>query len=108
MSSQIVLAMYRPHEGQRDALKALIDVHVPTLREYEFATDRQTLLLEGSDGTFIEIFEWVSEDSHTQVHRIPAASKIWEQMAVVADLMVRLSDLPEADLTFPHFRPVDD
>ena len=107
MSGVVVFAMYRPHEGKRDALKALVDTHLPTLREYEMVTDRPTMLLEASDGTFIEIFEWATEESAEQVHQLPAVSKIWEQMGVVADF-VRLSDLVEADQTFPHFDPIED
>ena len=88
MSGEVVFAMYRPHEGKRDALKALVDVHLPTLREYEMVTDRPTMLLEGSDGTFIEIFEWVSAASAEQVHQLPAISKIWEQMGAVGGAVV--------------------
>ncbi len=107
MSGVVVFAMYRPHAGKRDALKALVDVHLPTLREYEMVTDRPTLLLESGDGTFIEIFEWVSAASAEQVHQLPAVSKLWEQMGVVADF-VRLCDLSEAEQMFPHFAPVED
>ena len=49
MSGVVVFAMYRPHEGKRDALKALVEIHLPTLREYEMVTDRPTMLLEAGD-----------------------------------------------------------
>ena len=107
MSGVVVFAMYRPHEGKREALKALVEIHLPTLREYEMVTDRPTMLLEAGDGTFIEIFEWATAQSAEQVHQLPAISKIWEQMGVVAEF-VRLSDLAEADQTFPHFAPIED
>ena len=75
MSGVVVFAMYRPHEGKRDALKALVEIHLPTLREYEMVTDRPTMLLEAGDGTFIEIFEWATAESAKQVHQLPAISK---------------------------------
>ena len=107
MSGAVVFAMYRPHDGKREALKALVDVHLPTLRKFEMVTERPALLVEGSDGTFLEIFEWVSDEAAQQVHQLPEVSKIWEQMGAVADF-VTLRELPEAGQTFPHFAPIDD
>ena len=105
MGTRIVLAMYRPNEGKEDDLLELIRQHLPTLREYELATDRPALLLRGEDGTYIEIFEWVSDSAAGEAHEHPAIARIWEQMGVVGEFRT-LGALPEASRTFPHFTPV--
>lgn len=106
MGAQIVIATYRPHDGNDEALQALIRKHLPTLRKYELATDRPSMLLRAADGTYLEIFEWVSEESAGLAHEHPAIAKIWEGMGALGD-MPALGQLAESKQTFPHFEPVD-
>ncbi|MDE0442111.1 MAG: hypothetical protein OXL38_14305 [Gammaproteobacteria bacterium] len=82
MNPQIVIALYKPHEGKDADLRALIDQHVPTLRKLELITDRPALLA-----------------------RSRKVARIWEAMEQVADLP-SLDSLKEASRTFPHFEPV--
>ena len=101
MSSQIVIAMYKPHEGKDAGLRALISEHIPTLERLELITDRPALLLQARNGTYLEIFEWrVSASSRAHEH--PEVARIWEAMELVADFVSLLS-LGEANRRFPHF-----
>jgi hypothetical protein len=106
MSAQIVIAAYRPHDGNDEALRALIREHLPALRKYELATDRPSMLMRSQDGTYLEIFEWASADSAQRAHEHPAIAKIWEGMGALGD-MPTLSQLDESTSSFPHFEPVD-
>lgn len=106
MSAKIVIAMYRPHEGNDEALRDLIREHLPTLRRYELATNRPAILMRAEDGTYLEIFEWASADSAERAHEHPAIAKIWEGMGALGD-MPMLSQIDESKRTFPHFEPVD-
>ena len=106
MSAQIVIATYKPHNGNDEALRALIREHLPTLRKYELATDRPSMLMRAQDGTYLEIFEWAAADSADRAHEHPAIAKIWEGMGALGEMPV-LSQLDEAKRTFPHFEPVD-
>ncbi|MCY4129301.1 MAG: hypothetical protein OXG15_08685 [Gammaproteobacteria bacterium] len=103
MNPEIVIAMYKPHEGKDTALRELIRQHVPTLRRLELITDRPTLLVQARNGTYMEIFEWREVG---RAHEHPEVARIWEAMELVADL-VSLSSLDEARRSFPHFTPIE-
>ncbi len=103
MAAEIVIAIYRAKPGKEDELKALIDGHVPMLREQGLATDRETVLMKSmKDGTFLEVFEWVSADAMREAHTHEVVGKTWGAMGEVADFMT-LADLQEATTQFPHF-----
>ncbi len=102
--SEVVLALYRPHEGQADALARLVERHLPLLREKGLVTDRPSLLLRASDGTLLEIFEWRA-GAPQKAHVDPGVDALWDEMGKIADFP-SLRDLPEAGTRFPHFVPV--
>ena len=106
MNPEIVIAMYRPNEGKDEELQALIREHIPTLRRLGLITERPAILCRSSDGTYLEIFEWSSNEAAGLAHEHPDVVKIWEPMAAVATFP-GLGDLPEAGHRFPHFAPVN-
>lgn len=103
MDPQIVIAMYKPHDGKDAELRALIDEHIPTLRRLALITDRPSLLARARDGTYLEVFEWRAWSD--EIHAHPEVARIWGAMGRVADF-VTLSSLEEAGQTFPHFAAV--
>lgn len=102
MNPEIVIAMYRPHEGKEADLRALIREHVPTLHRLALITDRPAMLLQARNGTYLEIFEWKEVGI---AHDHPEVMRIWDAMELVADF-VSLASLEEAPLSFPHFTPI--
>ncbi|HLZ85249.1 MAG TPA: hypothetical protein VKQ54_16920 [Caulobacteraceae bacterium] len=105
MTSEVVMALYRPHEGKDSELRSLIAQHVPSLLRLELITDRPPLLLKAADGTYVEIFEWVSGAASRSAHEHPEIAHIWEAMEAVADF-TNLDSLEEAQRPFAHFSPV--
>ena len=104
-NGNLVIALYRPKAGKEEALRELIAKHAPTLRKERLATDRPVVLLQASDGTYLEIFEWVpggAEKAHTN----PAVLAVWGPMHECCEFAT-LDSLPESRQPFPHFRPVD-
>jgi hypothetical protein len=101
----MVIAMYRPKPGKEAALRELIAKHVPTLRKRKLATDRPVVLLQATDGTFLEIFEWLP-GAPEKAHSDPAVLAVWGPMHECADFAT-LASLPECQGPFPHFRAVD-
>jgi hypothetical protein len=106
MAAQIVFALYRPHPGQDAALQRLIVRHVPTLRRLELVTDRPTVLVRAADGTYVEVFEWVSETAARTAHDHPDIAEIWDGMESIPDFAT-LASLAEAQRPFTHFEPVE-
>jgi hypothetical protein len=102
---QVVIASYRPKPGQEQLLLEVVRTHVPVLRQQGLATQRPVVVLRASDGTLLEIFEWVSEAAVEQAHTNPAVQTLWERFAKVCDFAT-LASLPGAQEPFPHFEPV--
>src|SRR6185312_10497642 len=100
---QVVIAMYRPKAGKLKELESLVQKHFPVLKEYGLTTDHAPFIGRSSDGTILEIFEWVSQEAAQSAHDHPAVAKIWEAMAVVCDFG-SLEQIAEAKNRFPHFQ----
>jgi hypothetical protein len=103
---QIVFALYKPHDGKDAELQRIIAGHVSTLRRLELITERPAILVRSKNGTYIEIFEWATEESAPLAHQHPEVAKVWEAMGKVCDLPA-LESLEEVKNRFPHFEPVN-
>ena len=66
--SRIVIVGYRPKPGCDEALGALMKTHVDRLRKEGLATDRKSIVMRADDGTFVEVFEWKSEEAMQSAH----------------------------------------
>ena len=106
MTAQIVFALYRSHAGKDAALRSLIALHVPALRRRELITDRAAVLARAGDGTYVEVFEWVSESAARAAHDHPDIAETWDGMEAIADFTT-LASLAEAQRAFTHFEPVE-
>ena len=102
---EMVIAMYRPHEGKDAELRELIARHMPALRAEGLVTDRPATLMRAGDGTYLEVFEW-KPGASSAAHTNPAVQAVWGPMMEVADFPA-LGDLAEAGGRFPHFEPID-
>ncbi len=101
--TETVIAAYRPKPGKELELRKLVRQHRRTLDEAHLITSRPTLLLRArSDGTVLEIFEWISPKAADEAHQHPALREMWKRFAKVADF-IPLSAIQEADKAFSHF-----
>ncbi len=105
MNPQVVIALYRPNDGQDEALLELVKEHFPTLRRLELVTDREPILVRSKDGTLIEIFEWADAGSSAIAHQHPELAGVWEAMGKIAEFPA-LESLEESKGRFPHFEPI--
>lgn len=100
-----VIAVYRPHEGKGEALLELVKTHLPTLRAEGLATETPSVVLRASDGSLLEVFDWVSGEAVESAHTNEAVQAMWERFAAVCDFAT-LDSLPEAEKVFAHFERV--
>jgi|ERR1700733_417677 hypothetical protein len=101
----IVIVAYRPKPGKEADLLELTREHVPLLRAEGLATDRPVTACLATDGTVVEVFEWVPggvERAHTN----PVVRKLWERYAAACDI-VPLVSVPEASKMFSSFTPIE-
>ena len=102
MISEIVFAIYKPHENNEHELKELISKHVPILKTNNLITDRESILAQSNNGNYIEIFEWKSNDAIEEAHKNPEIQKLWDEMEKVCDF-TNLESIEEVKDYFPQF-----
>lgn len=100
----IVIACYRPKPGKSSELQELLKSHLQVLREQGLATDRESIMMTAKDGTFLEVFEWKSQEAIDAAHSNEAVQKMWEAFFATCDF-VPLNELPEATEMFAGFTP---
>ena len=103
---RIVIVGYKPKPGKNEALKALMLTHVPRLKKEGLVTGRESILMEATDGTIIEVFEWISDEAIQNAHKNPAVLQMWGEYAEVCDY-VPVGSLPEAGNLLSGFEPVN-
>jgi len=103
MAGKMTIALYRPKEGQDKVLRDLIKQHLPILRSEGLATERLSLVLKSADGSYLEIFEWVSQEAVDGAHENPKVLAIWSPMGEAAEFAT-LASLPESGRPFPDFQ----
>lgn len=102
----MVIAAYRPKAGKEPELLQLLREHLPILRGQSLASERAPVVMRAADGTFLEIFEWVSSEAVDRAHTNPLVQKLWDRFGEVCDY-VALSSLAESKEMFAHFEPID-
>jgi len=102
---RIVFAVYKPHDGGDAALRKLMAEHVPTLRRLQLVTNRAPIHVRSTNGAYVEVFEWISDEAAERAHDHPEVARIWEAMGKVADTK-ELASLPEAANQFSHYEPI--
>lgn len=98
MAKETVLCTYRVRPDAEALFVDLLRAHWSTLRELEFVTDDEPLVLRSMDGpTFVEIFTWV-DGGFSRAHEHPDVLTIWERM----DPLLEARD-GRPKWEFPHY-----
>jgi hypothetical protein len=103
----MVMAAYIPKANKEPDLREALRQHVPALRRQGLVTSRPAIHLRSRrDGTYLELFEWVDEESSKRAHDDPKVQEVWKALEVSSD-MKPIGSLEEAGKLFAHF-DVDD
>ncbi len=102
---RIAIVGYKPKPGKADALKQLARTHVQRLRAEGLVTSRDPIIMEASDGTVIEVFEWKSKEAIESAHTNPVVQAMWKEYAEVCDY-VPVASIEEAKQLFSDFTPL--
>jgi hypothetical protein len=106
MPLEVEIALYRPRAGREEDVRRCLREHVETLQRQGLVSERPALFLRSfRDGTYIEIFEWVSSEAIEQAHTDPVVRATWHRLAECAEY-TNLASLQEAGELFPHFEPL--
>jgi quinol monooxygenase YgiN len=101
----ISVACYKPKPGCEAALAQLVKEHLPPLRAEGLVTDRDSIVMRTSDGTIVEIFEWVSQEAIAGAHSNPAVLELWKRFEAVCSYEIPCN-LAEFSAMFAHFEPL--
>lgn len=102
----ISIACYRPKPGCDPALRKLLKEHLPTLRRVGLTTERPSILGRAPDGTYVEVFEWVSSSAIEQAHHHPVVQEMWSRFNSAADYIAP-GAIKGWDNIFPGLEPVE-
>ena len=100
-----VIACFKPKSGCSAGLNLVIQKHWMTLHGLNLVTDRKPYVMQGLDGTIVDVFEWQSTDAIQIAHEHPVVQALWNEFEAVCDY-VPLSNLPETGRLFPEFEPL--
>ena len=100
----LVLVAYKPKLGQDAILAAEVREHVPILQRLGLATSRMPIIGKAGDGTFVEMFEWVSKEAIENAHKDPTVLAMWGRFGACCDC-IPIGQVPEASQLFSHFTP---
>jgi len=101
-----VIVAYKPKPGKETDLKELMKTHLPRLKQEGLVTDKESYIMEASDGTIVEVFEWLSEEAIQKAHSNPEVQKMWGEYAQVCDY-IPIGNLVEAANLFSGFKPLN-
>lgn len=103
---RMVIVAYRPRPGKEVALEALTREHVPILRHEGLATDLPAYAMRATDGTIIEVFEWVSDEAIASAHTNPVVLAMWKRYEEACEY-VPLTTVTECHDMFAGFEPIE-
>ena len=103
--ARLSIVAYRPKPGKEAEVISLPKEHTPFLRSLGLATEREAVLATASEGTVIEVFEWV-EGGIEKAHSHARLMKPWGRFSATCDF-VPLNTLEECGMVFPNFFPLD-
>jgi hypothetical protein len=103
---RFVIAAYHPKPGHEGELRNELRDHLPTLRREGLATERRPYVMRSNNGTYLEVFEWISSESIERAHENPAVAEMWSRLERICD-HVALSELKEAGEPFAEFETVE-
>ncbi|SOC54387.1 hypothetical protein SAMN05421879_103100 [Ornithinimicrobium cerasi] len=102
---RVVIACYAPRAGREEELHHLAREHVPRLRAEGLVTGREPIISVATDGTVVEVFEWVSEAAIAAAHESAAVRAMWDEFERVSTY-VPIGSLTEAARLFSEFAPL--
>ncbi len=105
MTSRFVIAAFKPKPGKEAELGAVVEKHWGILQREGLVTDRTRYAMQATDGTIVEVFEWLSPEAIEKAHHNPAVLALWAEFEAACEY-VPLASLPESLHPFSEFQPL--
>lgn len=103
----ITIAGYRPKDGcSAEDVLAVLRTRLPLLRSLGLSTDRESVMMQATDGTILEVSEWVSQEAIDAAHENPQVLELWARFEQVCTY-APLHSLAEAHEMFASFPSIE-
>lgn len=102
---QFSIAAYAPKPGFEEKLLDLVKSHWAVLHGEGLVTDKIAHIMRATDGTIVDVFEWVSEEAIAMAHENPVVVELWEKFNEACDYKP-LATLAESTEQFANFEAV--
>jgi quinol monooxygenase YgiN len=103
----VCIVAYQPKPGREKEVLELVRSRVPSLRREGLVTDRVPVIMRAKDTTIIEVSEWKSREAIEEAHKNPRVLAMWDKFFAACDC-VPLKTIPEAEMMFAGFEPIEE
>ena len=107
MAGIVCIVAYQPKPGREKEVLELVRSRVPSLRREGLVTDRVPVIMRAKDTTIIEVSEWKSREAIEEAHKNPRVLAMWDKFFAACDC-VPLKTIPEAEMMFAGFEPIEE
>jgi hypothetical protein len=83
--TKIAIIVYRPREGRTQELIDSLLENIPVMRKLDLVTYREQIIAKAKDGSILQIFEWVEEDSQDKAMAHPVVQDMWMKASKISD-----------------------
>lgn len=102
---RFVIVAYTPKPGREQQLLAAVKKHLEVLHAEQLVTDKPGYVMRASDGSIVEVFEWLSTEAIKLAHTNPNVQALWAEFGAACDY-TPLSRLAESHDLFAEFDAV--
>lgn len=99
---RISIVAFRPHPGKDDELKRVLASRLPLLRRLGLSTDRTNITMRATDGTLVDVSEWVDDSAIDRAHHTPEVLELWQRFDACSSY-IKLDTLAESHQDFATF-----
>lgn len=94
---KIALIVYKPREGRTHELVDSLLENIPIMRKMGYVSFREQIVAKSKDGSILQIFEWLEEDSQEQAMADPIVQDMWMRATKISDFQkpVEVSEFHE-------------
>lgn len=89
--SKIAIIVFKPRKDKDQELIELMLENIPILRKLGLVTYREQIIAKAKDGSIVQIFEWVDEDSYERAQALPLVQEIWMKTSKISDFQKPIS-----------------
>ncbi len=100
-----VIVIYRPKKGMDQQLIQLVRDHISILQQQNLATEKLPIVMRATDGSIIEIFEWISAEAIAKAHNNKAVQELWAKFSLVCDYEIPVN-VKEFHSVFSEFEVI--